>query len=123
MIDKYFFDKAIKKDKKITWDEMAPINRRINYMYQIGTDFSYAKDIRLFGMIEWLCKKLSIFYNQKQDKMVVSSNMWIRYDAFEKATGMVRNIILYGYLTYCVLYRDLTIGKFYLISYQCIYPL
>lgn len=108
----YFFDKAIKKDKRITWDEMAPISRRINYMYQIGTDFSYAKDIRIFGMKKWLSKKLSIFYKLKQEKLVESSNMWIRYDAFEKITGMLRNLVLYGYLAYCVLYRDLTIGNF-----------
>lgn len=108
----YFFDKAIKKDKRFTWDEMAPISRRINYMYQIGTDFSYAKDIRIFGMKKWLSKKLSIFYKLKQEKLVESSNMWIRYDAFEKTTGMLRNLVLYGYLAYCVLYRDLTIGNF-----------
>lgn len=108
----YFFDITIKKDKKITWDEMAPISRRINYMNQVGSDFSYAKDIRLFGMKDWLINKLSFFYGQKQDKLVESKNMWLRYDIFEKSTGVLRNTILYGYLVYSVLFKDLSIGNF-----------
>lgn len=108
----YYFDQTIKKDKKITWDEMAPISRRINYLNQVGSDFSYAKDIRLFGMKDWLCSKLSLYNCQKRGKLVESQNMWLHYDAFEKSAGVIRNIVLYGYLAYSVLYQNLSIGNF-----------
>lgn len=108
----YFFKKTSLKVNKLTWDQMAPINRRINYLTQVGADFSYAKDIRIYGMKEWLCKKLSLAYDEKQDKMVKSRDEWVKYDLFEKITGMLRNALLYGYLAYSVLFKDLSIGNF-----------
>lgn len=108
----YFFRKTTLKVKELTWDQMAPIERRINYLTQVGSDFSYAKDIRLYSMKDWLCGKLSAAYDEKQEKMVHSKDEWIKYDLFEKLTGMIRNALLYGYLVYSVLFKDLTIGNF-----------
>ena len=108
----YFFKKTTMKVKKLTWDLMAPINRRINYMSQVGSDFSYAKDIRIYNMKDWLCSKLSISFDEKQEKMVKSNDAWLKYDMFEKITGMLRNALLYGYLAYSVLFNDLSIGNF-----------
>lgn len=108
----YFFKKTTLKVKELTWDQMAPIERRINYMSQVGSDFSYAKDIRLYSMKDWLCGKLSVAYDEKQEKMVHSRDEWIKYDLFEKITGMLRNALLYGYLVYSVLFKGLSIGNF-----------
>lgn len=108
----YFFKKTTLKVKELTWDQMAPINRRINYMSQVGSDFSYAKDIRLFSMKDWLLTKLSTFFDEKQDKMVKSNDAWLKYDLFERITSILRNALLYGYLAYSVLYKDLSIGNF-----------
>jgi ABC-type multidrug transport system fused ATPase/permease subunit len=108
----YFFRKTTLKVKVLTWDQMAPINRRIDYMNQVGSDFSYAKDIRLYSIKDWLCSKLSVFYDEKMDKMSKSNEEWLKYDLFEKITGMLRNALLYGYLAYSVLFNDLSIGNF-----------
>lgn len=108
----YFFKKTALKVNKLTWDQMAPIERRINYLSQVGSDFSYAKDIRIYSMKDWLCGKLSLAFDEKQEKMVKSRDEWVKYDLFEKATGMLRNAMLYGYLAYSVLFKGLTIGNF-----------
>lgn len=108
----YFFGKTVKKDKEVTWDEMAPISRRLDYLFRVGTDFSYAKDIRLFCMKDWLQKRQSEFLDQRLGKVVESRNMWIRYDRIEKLLGVIRNAVVYGYLVYCVLYANLSIGNF-----------
>ena len=107
----YFFRKTTIKVKELTWDQMAPISRKINYLSQIGSDFSYAKDIRIYGMKDWLCNKLSISYDARQEKMVHSKEEWVKYDLFERITGMIRNALVYGYLAYSVLYKDLSIGN------------
>lgn len=112
LIQFYFYDKSVKKDKIFIWDEMAPISRRLHYMYRTGSDFSYAKDIRLFSMKDWLLSKLSIFHSEKYKLHLSSLNMWLRYDAFEKFMGMLRNGILYGYLAYSVLFQGISIGTF-----------
>ena len=106
------FDKTLKKDKVITWDEMAPVSRKIEYMYKIGTDFSFAKDIRLFHMQDWLINRHVKFLFDRHTKMVSSKNIWNSYDRLEKVLSFVRNITLYGYLIYCVLYKNLSIGNF-----------
>jgi ABC-type oligopeptide transport system ATPase subunit len=81
----YFFKKTTLKVKELTWDQMAPIERRINYMSQVGSDFSYAKDIRLYSMKDWLCGKLSVAYDEKQEKMVHSKdNIALSHEASEQ---------------------------------------
>lgn len=52
-----YFDYIRIKDKEVMWDAMAPHWRRMNYMQTVSTDFSYAKDIRLYGMKPWLLGK------------------------------------------------------------------
>ena len=57
-----YFDYIRIKDKEVMWDAMAPHWRRMNYMQETATDFSYAKDIRLYGMKPWLLGKYKDFY-------------------------------------------------------------
>lgn len=108
----YFYTKALQSDKKATWDEMSPIIRRLDYIYRIGTDFSFAKDIRLFHMKDWIKQRQSDYFQEKQDKIVRSKKIWLRYDQSEKIVGVLRNGLLYGYLIYRALYTNLTAGNF-----------
>lgn len=108
----YFYTKALQSDKKATWDEMSPIIRRLDYIYRIGTDFSFAKDIRLFHMKDWIKQRQADYFQEKQDKIVCSKKIWLRYDQSEKIVGVLRNGILYGYLIYRALYTNLTAGNF-----------
>ena len=52
-----YFDYIRVKDKEVMWDAMAPHWRKMNYMQEVSTDFTYAKDIRLYGMKKWLLSK------------------------------------------------------------------
>lgn len=110
----YLFNRAVQYDKKKTWDELSPYNRKENYLQQIGTDFSYAKEIRIYRMREWLAKKHLDVLNIILEKRFRSTNMWIRYDAFEKITNMIRDAVIYGYLIYRILYTNMDVGNFYL---------
>ncbi len=60
-----FFDYIRKKDKKEMWDAMMPHWRKLEYMENVTTDFSYAKDIRLFGMQKYLAKKQIDVYDEE----------------------------------------------------------
>ncbi len=108
----YFFGKTLNRDKEVTWDEMAPVSRRIAYMFRIGTDFSYAKDIRVFHMKEWLRKRQAEYLKERHSKIAASKDIWLNYDLIEKCMGVLRNTILYGYLIYRVVYTGLSIGNF-----------
>lgn len=110
----YFFNKAVEYDKKKTWDELAPVNRKGNYLQQVGTDFSFAKEIRINQMKNWLLQKYQEVLDQILHKRVKSRNMWLRYDVFEKVTAILRDVLIYGYLVYRILNTNMDIGNFYL---------
>ena len=55
------------KAKKIQYDsdkEMAPINRRLEYFVGISSDFSVAKEVRLFNFAEKLLNEYRVLYKK-----------------------------------------------------------
>lgn len=108
----FFFAYTVKKDKKETWDKMAPIWRKINYIEQTTQDFSYSKDIRLFSMKNWLANKQHAILEDKYSHMAKSHNFWIYNSIFSHGISILRNVLIYGVLIYSVLFKDVTIGNF-----------
>lgn len=107
-----FFRYTVKKDKKEVWDQLAPTWRKINYMERTTQDFDYAKDIRLFGMKNWLSAKQHEILFEKLSKIIRNKNLWIYNTNFSHSIGIVRDAFIYGILIWSVLYNNLTIGNF-----------
>lgn len=107
-----FFDYTRKKDKRETWDEMAPVWRKINYMTNTTSDFSYAKDIRLFSMKHWLGKRQHEIYADKHRHMSRSRDFWLYNSTFAHGVQIAQECILYSYLVWCVICNGLSIGDF-----------
>ncbi|WP_124100599.1 ABC transporter ATP-binding protein [Ruminococcus sp. Marseille-P6503] len=103
---------AAKKDKIETWDKLATVWRKENYLMHITQDFSYAKDIRLFNMKNWLLDKYRSILKFKYKKVCNSKNIWISNSIFVSIMSIIQNIIVYSYLIYCVIYNDLSISNF-----------
>lgn len=113
LIFQYFaFVYTVKKDKRETWDKLAPTWRKINYMEQTTQDFSYAKDIRLFGMKNWLSKKQHEILSEKYIRMKNSRNFWTYNSIFAHGISLLRNAVTYGFLIYSVVFKELSIGNF-----------
>jgi len=107
-----FFKHTVKRDKKEVWDMLAPTWRKINYMERATQDFDYAKDIRLFGMKDWLLEKQHDILNEKQSKIMHSRNLWMKNSAFSNLIGIVSKGAVYAILIYSVLDTDMSIGNF-----------
>lgn len=112
VIQYVFFLYTIKKSKKNVWDAMAPTWRKIYYMQQTTQDFSYAKDIRIFGMKNWLIKKQSEVNAEKLRCLTLDKNYWSYNSIFVHSVSILRNVITYGFLIYSVIFKDLSIGNF-----------
>ena len=52
-----YYRKIIRVDKEEVWDKMSPASRKAEYMTRITQDFDFAKDIRLFGLSDFLSGK------------------------------------------------------------------
>ncbi len=107
-----YFDYIRLKDKEIMWDAMAGTWRRLEYMQTVSTDFTYAKDIRLYGMKNWLNKKHEQVNAEELARWVQSRTYWQYNSAFSAGISLVRNVIIYGWMIYDMLYNGMSIGDF-----------
>lgn len=107
-----FFRYIVKKDKKETWDALAPVWRKINYMVRVTQDFDYAKDIRLFNMRGWLSDKQHGILMQKQERMLHSKNLWIVNSVFAHLVSIISKGAVYAILIAAVVGKDMSIGDF-----------
>lgn len=111
-----FFDYIRKKDKKEMWDAMMPHWRKLEYMENVTTDFSYAKDIRLFGMQKYLAKKQIDVYDEELRHWIKSRQYWIYNTIFAHSISLLRQLIIIGWLVYSVVFNGLSIGNFTLYT-------
>lgn len=107
-----YFEHIRKKDKKEMWDAMMPHWRKLEYMENVTTDFSYAKDIRLFGMKKFLAQKQKDVYDEELRHWIKSRQYWIYNSIFSHGISLVRQLIITGWLVYSVIAKDLSIGNF-----------
>lgn len=107
-----FFDYIRRKDKKEMWDAMMPHWRKLEYMENVTTDFSYAKDIRLFGMRGFLSKRQKKVYDKELEHWRKSRQYWVWNTLFAHGIAFVRNLIVVGWLIWSVVNSGLSIGNF-----------
>ncbi len=107
-----FFEYIRKKDKREMWDAMMPHWRKLEYMETVTTDFSYAKDIRLFGMKKFLADKQREVYDEELRHWVKSRQYWIYNSLFSHGISLARDLIITIWLVCGVLYNGLSIGNF-----------
>ena len=108
-----FFDYIRKKEM---WDAMMPHWRKLEYMENVTTDFSYAKDIRLFGMQKYLAKKQIDVYDEELRHWIKSRQYWIYNTIFAHGISLLRQLIIIGWLVYSGGFNGLSIGNFTLYT-------
>jgi ABC-type multidrug transport system fused ATPase/permease subunit len=100
-----------KKDKAEN-DRLAPVWRRRNYLTDVMGDFSFAKDIRLFSLRNFLRGMLV----KQQDENFKGSNRirgyWARANILYATTSLLQEVILYAWLCTRVLAGTMSIGDF-----------
>lgn len=112
VIQYLYFEHIRKKDKKEMWDAMMPHWRKLEYMETVTTDFSYAKDIRLFGMKNFLSKRQHEVYDEELSHWIKSRQYWVYNSIFSHGISLIRQLIITGWLVYGVIKDGLSIGDF-----------
>lgn len=107
-----YFDYIRIKDKEVMWDAMAGTWRRLEYMQTVSTDFSFAKDIRLYGMKKWLSRKHHEVNEEELARWVKSRTYWQYNSLFSSGIAIVRNAVIYGWLILEMLNGSISIGEF-----------
>ena len=107
-----YFDYIRIKDKEIMWDAMAGTWRRLEYMQTVSTDFIYAKDIRIYGMKDWLNEKHRQVNLEELQRWIQSRRYWQYNNLFSSGIALIRNVIIYGWMIYDMLFGGMSIGDF-----------
>lgn len=104
------------KDKAVMWDAMAGNWRKLEYMSTVSTDFSYAKDVRLYGMRKWLGGKQKEVNADELRRWKQSRQYWLYNSIFAWGILLIQNAVIYGWLIYDMLANGLSVGDFILYS-------
>ena len=104
------------EDKRECWDKMAPFYRRLRYLGQVQSDFSFAKDVRLFGMRGFLKNKHEGINRLAHALFLTHKNRWLKWEMKNYVVSFFEHIIQYGYLVYSFIYGELEIGNFVLYA-------
>lgn len=116
-------DKTNAKAKREVWDPLAPWWRRNSYLSNLTSDFSAAKDIRMFGLADWLTEK---FRREKKVRMEAQKNnakIWIHASNFTNLCFALSQAMVYAWLLYMAVKGEITLGNFslYLASSTTFY--
>lgn len=107
-------DNTMEWSKESFRDVMAGNNRKHYYFASVTRDFTYAKDIRLFGidkLINIIWDDLNVIYFAACKK---NHDKWIACEAKMSSVRLLQNIMIYSVLVYMVLQRSMSISNFVL---------
>jgi len=93
-------------------NELIFENRKLEYVNNVMSDFSYGKEIRIFKMSDWL---ISIA-NNINIKLLRINKAILNKQSLTMIVNILINLlregVVYGYLVYCVLNKNLSLGDF-----------
>lgn len=116
-------NKANKDCKEQVWDPLAPWWRKNNYLTDTTCNFEAAKDIRMFGLSDWLTEKFRKQKKIRYEAQRLNEKIWCRSAVFQNISFAVSQGTVYGWLIYKAAKGDMTIGSFslYVASAQTFY--
>lgn len=98
-------------ENKNNW---VPTDRKLKYIAKISGDYSYAKDIRLFNMAEWLHGTYESLVEIRQGWQQKESRKHLLADLIECVLTFLREGISYGVLLFMTIQGKLSIPEFIL---------
>lgn len=108
------FDNTMNWDKREYQDAMQSNWRKHYYLASSTRDFNYAKDIRLFGMANWIegtWKDINVVFFKACKKI---HNKWVMCEVKMSSIRLIQNAILYTVLIYMMFNKGMSISDFVL---------
>lgn len=105
-------DRTNKTVKKRIWDPLAPWWRKDNYLRNVTTNFDTAKDIRMFGLQDWLTDKIKELKKERIEAQKNNAKAWLITSCISYILFALSQAAVYGWLIYQAVRGDITIGNF-----------
>lgn len=112
LVNAVFMNDTSKTAKNKVWDPLSTWWRKQNYMQNATTDFGAAKDIRMFGLRDWLRGKYQELMEERLQAQRMNEGIWLRYKLISALTWLLSQGIVYAYLIYRAVSGTVTLGNF-----------
>ncbi len=93
-------------------DIISALDRKITYLYNLASNFDYAKDIRLFSLSDWISEMFSGFLGEKRRWHRKVENRSLAGAAGNALLALIRDGAAYGVLTYLLFADKISTGDF-----------
>ena len=103
---------ANKWGKAHIWDPLAKWWRKNEYMRREVTDFTFAKEVRLFGLKDWLTDKYKELKSERYRVQVKNEKLWFAVALITTIITQGVQLFVYIYLIYAVSLGEVSIGDF-----------
>ncbi|WP_026510199.1 ABC transporter ATP-binding protein, partial [Butyrivibrio sp. LC3010] len=105
-----YYRKIVRVDKEEVWDKMSPASRKSEYMTRITQDFDFAKDIRLFGLSDFLSGKQEEVNKETIEKMDLHRDLWYKHAFVVQIAYVIIKGLIYATLFVAVFKKNLSIS-------------
>lgn len=97
-------------------DDLRPDERKFRYLARVMTDFEFGKDLRIYQLKEMLLAKM-LHLNEKTEKVQKEvAHRFLKVELLDCVLVLIRDGIVYGYITYLTLNGHLSFGDFILFT-------
>ncbi len=110
-VNAFIFAKSLKAQYQF-FEMLTPLNKHFNYYASLTSDFTIAKDVRLYGMSPFILAKLDKY---RKVNMTAFETLYKKeggYQAVSAINLQVQMLIVYAYMVWQVFLGALTIGDF-----------
>jgi len=107
-----YIDKIIKKKVKKMEDTLIFDQRGWSYYSSLFEKAEYGKEFRIYQVGEWLLNKEREFFTRANSTLKKQNKYFMISDHFNALFTFVQQAVAYGYLIYCVITKDMSLGSF-----------
>ena len=101
------------KQNFVKWDlERAPLERRTRYLFSIMSDFSFGKELRIFGFGNWIIEKIKKHLNKVHQYYIKQVSFIQKSQYISRITTFFLNFFSYVYVAVRVVNESISIGDF-----------
>ncbi|MDF2543348.1 MAG: transporter, ATP-binding protein [Herbinix sp.] len=103
-----FWAKRYEHSKK---DEISDSDRRAGYAYHLMYDFSYGKDLRIYGLTDWIAGLFAKYKGKRLETHKEIKKKYFSYGIVDILLLLIREGVIYAYLVYKIIYGGLPISN------------
>ncbi|MBM7582082.1 ATP-binding cassette subfamily B protein/ATP-binding cassette subfamily C protein [Caldicoprobacter guelmensis] len=111
LINSFIFKKSQAVQFKF-YQELIPINRRIGYYISLTSDFSIAKDVRIYSMSPYILRKQDDYIEKIFNGFGKLFGINGKYEGLSNINLQIQMIVVYSYMVWQVFKNAITIGDF-----------